>query len=571
MLNVVMVFNEPGIDPLNSQHSVGKTKLGELIDYLLLRKHDKMFMFKERNREKFEDHEFYLEILLNDGRYTTIRRKNNAPTKIDFITYEKRTTNFELFSDFDETLPFDRAKVYLNTLLGFDFSKRNNESYRRLINYSIRTQGDYNPKMNTLFQLSKFLRNKDRYWKPLLFNLLGFDGNLLKEKYVVEEQIKALKDEIKLKEKDIGYKLNDKDSLIGQIQNLEAQRDSLNEKLEAFDFYKKDREIIKNLVGSVEQEISELNTRLYNIEYDIKKLENSLKTGFSFNTNKVEKLFKEVELFFPDSLKKTYNELIEFNKKITSERNKQIDESLSEKKIDLANVTKRLRALNGQRVNYRQVVKDTSLFRKYSQQQSEILLIEKELSRKEALLELLDSLNIKKQKIESLKQKELAPVKEKLEETLDSTISNNFYMNIRKIFSFFVREVLNENALITLKQNNSGNIDFGAEFPNSAKDEGNTYYRILCSAFDLAVLIAYNKESYYRFIYHDDIISGDDEGVQSRFVESIIRICSKYDIQYIFSTISDNLPDEVISTIEPFVVTKLSNKDSEGKLFKFGF
>ena len=62
------------------------------------------------------------------------------------------------------------------------------------------------------------------------------------------------------------------------------------------------------------------------------------------------------------------------------------------------------------------------------------------------------------------------------------------------------------------------------------KIEGNTYMKLLCVAFDLSILCTYNKESYYRFVYHDDVLSQQDNGIKIRLLELINDITKKYKI-----------------------------------------
>jgi uncharacterized protein YydD (DUF2326 family) len=156
-----------------------------------------------------------------------------------------------------------------------------------------------------------------------------------------------------------------------------------------------------------------------------------------------------------------------------------------------------------------------------------------------------------------------------LKSILDNTVKCTLYMNIRRTFSEIVKNILNENALITIKPNSNYNIEFYPEFPDSAKQDGATYYKILCVAFDLAVIINYRNESYFRFLYHDDIVAGDDNGVKSRLIEVVKNICQKHDIQYIFSAVKDNIPRN--QNLEENIILELHDKDDSGKLFKMSF
>lgn len=553
-----------------NQHCVGKTKLADLVDFMLLKGVEKSFFFyKSSAKEKFAGYEFYLEILLNDGRYLTLKRSVDNHSKISFKLNEKSKEGYPLIDQFDETLGFDKAKNKLNELLSFDFCKENNENYRRLVNYSLRTQGDYEPKMNTIFQLRKFTKNKDKDWKPLLFSLLGFDGKLLKQKYELEETIKEDNTSIKNQEKSFGIKTEEKDSLIGKIQTAEIERGKLSDELDNLNFYQKDKETINNLVGEIEYEIALLNTQLYGLEYEIQKLSDSIRDEFSFDLDKVKNLFEEVKIYFPQQLSKSYEQLIGFNHQITKERNNQIRQTLDERKQQEKEINARLLELNKRKEVFRNIIQDTSLFKKYAVYQKNLLEIERELARFQAQLEEIHKIEKKRSEVEEKQKGDLQDLKDKLKEVLDNTANCVLYMSIRRTFSEIVKEILNDNAIIKIVPNSTFNIDFRPEFPNSAKSDGATYYKILCVAFDLAILINYRDKSHYRFVYHDDVISGDDNGVKNRLIELCRKICERYDIQYIFSAIRDNLPPNI--TLGNSVVLKLNDKNEEGKLFKMSF
>ena len=557
-------------DGTGNQHCVGKTKLVDLVDFMLLKGVDKFFFFyKDSAKEKFAGYNFYLEILLNDGRYLTLKRSVDNPTKISFKINEKSKEGYSLIDQFDETLALEKAKIRLNDLLNFDFCKENDEIYRLLVNYSLRTQGDYEPKMNTIFQLRKFTKNKDKDWKPLLFSLLGFDGKLLKQKYEIEESIKEDNTSIKNQEKSFGIKTEEKDSLIGKIQATEIEKDKLSKELDNLNFYQKDKETINVLVGEIEYEIALLNTQLYQLEYEIQKLNDSIRNEFSFDLKKVKDLFGEVELYFPDQLSKSYEQLLDFNYQITKERNSQIRQTLDEKKQQEKDINTRLSELNDRKRAFRDIIQDTSLFKKYAVYQKKLVEIERELTRFQAQLEEIDKIEKKKNEIQEKQKGDLQDVKDKLKEILDNTASCALYMSIRRSFSEIAKEILNDNAIIKIVPNNTFNIDFRPEFPNSAKSDGATYYKILCVAFDLAILINYLDKSHLRFVYHDDVVSGDDNGVKYRLIELCREICERHDIQYIFSAIKDNLPPGI--ELGNNIVLELNDRNDEGKLFKMSF
>jgi len=556
-----------------NSHNLGKSKLGELLNFMLLKDHKGMFFYsKATTKEKFlnKGYDFYLEILLNDGKYLTIKRCLDKPTKISFKLNNKKSDGYVLYETFDKSpTSLLKAKSYLNEQLNFDFCSETKEDYRKLVNYSLRTQGDYDPKSNTIFQLKKFIRNKDKDWKPLLFSLLGFDGNLLKKKYKIEELIKQSKKTIKEEEKDFGIKSEEKDLLVGKIQHAENERKNVTQQIETLNFYQQDKETIKELVGTIEDDIALLNSKLYNIEYDIKKLNESIQNEFAFDLDRVKNLFEEVDIHFPKQLSKSYKQLVKFNHQITDERNVQILETLKEKKEEEKQINEELLKENNKREQYRDLIQDTSLFKKLMQHQRKLVSIEKELSRYDAQIEAIEKIETKKSQIERKKTNELQDAKNDLKIVLDNTASNELYMNIRKSFSEIVKYIFNETALITISPNSTYNIDFKPNFPQSAKDEGNTYYKILCLAFDLAILINYRDESYFRFVYHDDVVAGDDNGIKTRLIESIKHVCVKYDIQYILTVVKDNIPLTI--DLQENIILELHGNSDEGLLFKMNF
>ena len=293
-----------------NQHGLGKTKVAVLIDFLLLKEiksTESDTVIKKYLNSSFDDYEFFLEVLLNDGRYLTIKRGIKNNTRIFFKIEETTSSEFIFYSVWDYSdIPFDKAKELLNQFIAIDFCKKNNYHYRQVVGYSLREQGDYDRKRESIFQLSKFSKSKDKYWKPILFSLLGFDGSLLKQKYDIEENIKEQNKLIEEQEKDFDLKNEERDDIVGKQQIKEQEKYELEKSLEAFNFYQQDKNIINELVTDIENQISELNTELYQVKHDIQKLEQSLKNTFAFDLNKVQEIFQEVELYFPESLSKTY-------------------------------------------------------------------------------------------------------------------------------------------------------------------------------------------------------------------------------------------------------------------------
>jgi len=159
--------------------------------------------------------------------------------------------------------------------------------------------------------------------------------------------------------------------------------------------------------------------------------------------------------------------------------------------------------------------------------------------------------------------------------------SNNTYKEIRGVFGHIFQAVLNTPAIISLSQNKEGNIEFHADIQNpenmeiTAEAYGTTYKKLMCMAFDLAVLITYSKRSFYRFVYHDGALEGLDNRKKINFLNVVREICRENDLQYILTLIDSDIPrDELgksVAFLDEEIVLRLHDRDETGLLFKMKF
>lgn len=583
-INVVYAEVKTKLSEKKNSHNLGKTLLSELIDIMLLKQltPKKHFLFTNKNDKGvsvFESYIFYLEILLNNGKYLTIKRSVANNSKISFKLNEQKTEGFIPPQNWDEEdLPLDKAKIALGEYLNFDFFRGKDEyDYRKSINYSIRQQGDY----ADIYRLTKF-KGRDLFWKPFIFDLLGFDGKLLQEKYERDDEINDITTFINNLKNEFSVKVEERDELVAQIQLKENQTKNVEQQIDKFNFYEQDEFLIKEGVEEVEIQISNLNTLAYNLEFDINRLQTSIKNKFSFDLNKVEKVFKETELFFSDQLKKDYEDLIQFNKDMTLERNKLLKTTIKSKISELEEIKKELKELNDKKEELLSFIQESNIFIKFKEYQKGLVKLEGQLFQLQEKLKTIDTILQKEKDIKDIKKK-LETTIEKIQDEYSKTSSNVIYKEIREKFATYYKSILNEDAYISWNINTSNNVDFnqpkvisdGEIKRDTAQGDGYTYGKLFCVAFDLALLTTYNKQSYYRFVYHDDVFANEDNGVKLRFLELINNVVENFDLQYIFSIIKDDLPtdgeDKPIKFNSQEVILELSDKDVSDTLFGFKF
>lgn len=568
-LNVVLGKVYRKYDKLKDSHNLGKSTLIEILDFMLLKDIDKEHIFKKFHNV-FRYHIFYLEIELNNGTYLTIKRNVVEPNKVSFKENSASTTcNDTTLWDYVD-VSRNKAEEWLNSKLAFDVLS--DWKYRKTVSFFLRTQRDY----QHVFQLGKFQNGKHKDWKPVVFELIGYNSQCLKDKYELDQQIKDLKRTEQDINKEMAVHASDFDKIKGLLELKTAERDDMKERVDAFNFYAEERSLNKNLVEDIEKRISDLNTREYALSYDLEKTKASIKNIPNFDIEQLKKLYEEVEIYFPDSMTHRYEELVDFNKKVTEERNKYLKEQSFVIENELQSVRNQLELLNNERNEALSVLQDKDTFRKFKGYQMKLAALEGEISRLELELQNIDTVATLNERADAFKQEQKEVCKE-IAAQLKAN-GNEVAIKIKRIFNEIFQTVFGVSALLYVKPNKSGNVDFMADVAETidsdatAEGLGNTYLKMLCAAFDMALLAAYSSNSFFRFVYHDGILEGLDNRKKELFISLVRSFCKRYNIQYIFSSIEDDIPSDILKsfTTEEKCL-ELNDKDDSGKLFGFSF
>jgi len=563
-VNVIFGDVEDEIDEVTGkvrEHNLGKTSLVFLIDFMLLKRVDKNNFFGKYG-DLFSDWTFYLEIKLNDGKYLTIKRAINPNTKISFKEHFSKDQDFieETNWDYEDLLlnaknEDENPKCILNNEY-FKFDIVPDFDYRSFLPYLLRTQHDY----KNVFLLTESYSHKTR--KPLLFSLLGFDKSILQRKYDLDEEIKEEKKQIKKIRSegstDEVYKIK------AAIEAKKAERDELKSKIDAFNFYQKEQKINFRLVKEVESEISILNKDLYSLDYNIEQIHKSLDTqnSPSIKVEDIEKLFNEVQVFFPESLTKEYNDVLNFSTQITKERNKYLKEELVQLNEKKGKVKKRLEELDTERSQSLSTLQEKDTFAKYKKYQEDLINIESEIYHFSESLKNAKTIENLEASLEGTKD-DIKKISASIKSEIDG--DSHEYKAIRLAFQNIYRTVFEYTALLIVEPNTKGNVNFETSVLNQSKDitgkgDGYTSTKVLCASFVLAVLKYYSINSFHRFVYHDGVIESWGDNHKIEFIKLIRKYSKEHDIQYTFSLIKSDLPRN-FELKENEIIRTLSKKD----------
>ncbi len=549
-------------------HNLGKSILASLIDFCLLKGYSKdFFLFK--HYDIFKEFIFFLEVEIESNKFLTIKRKVNGHSKISVLEHDEQHLNLKNLPDEDWThfdIPFKKAVQLLDGLL--NLSVVSPWDYRKPVNYALRTQDDY----GDVFQLKKFVKHID--WKPFIAKLLGLNHELVRNQYLLKDDY----DKSKIKKEKLKNKLGSFSDSIDKLEGLilikEEQAESIKLQLEDFNFEIEDSTINKQLVEEIDNEISSLNKSKYYLSSSLEKLNSSLeKHNVIFNLKEAEQILYEAGVLFEGQVKRSYDELIAFNKEITEERKKYLEEEFRDVQSELEEINSELKLLNKKRSEAMFFLKDAKTLEKYRSLSSGLVKIEAEIinlrNREDELTaynEAVESFECYKSELEKNKSAILESIK--ATRTKDST-----YSKIKLNFNHIVKSMLDKDALISVEQNGEGNLDFKADILNSkgletSESDGKTYKKLLCMAFDIAINQVYINSKYTHFIYHDGFLETLDNRKKEQFVE-IIRELSSDGLQYIATLIDSELPnshDNLFTDDE--IILKLHDDGVDGRLFK---
>jgi len=552
-LNVIYGEVRHPKDRNKDSHNLGKTTLLHLIDFLMLkgtsREH---FLF--RHKERFMDFTFFIEIALNAGDFATVRRGVSDPNQIALVRHAEGGKDLSSAPDdaWDHVgLSREEAFRLLDGWLDLRILKP--YDYRKAITYFLRSQGDYADEL----QLGKFQSGRDRDWKPFVAHLFGFNETAIQRKYELDEAIADLKNKQAEQQSEVQFTEDQLPQIVARVAQMQRHVTEIEAQIDAFKFDSEESRLMDDLVNSIESQIAELNERLYNIKYDVQQINIALEQKDKFDLSEIEEIFAESSLHFPELVKKKYEDLVEFNRKITNERNVSLRARKKSLETEQTDLLCRKEALDLERENHLRILRNTDTFEKFkalqkdiSQQKSQLFYFEQQRDK----VELMASTARMVREAERERGRVVDEIKTMVTKT------NPVYARFADVFNSYCQTVLNREGLFFFMVNSNGNFDYqidlslqGQTGVPSSQGEGTSYKKIVCALFDLALLKTYEGMPFFHFVYHDGILEALDDRKKLALLEVVREQIRGGKTQYILSLIDSDIP-----------------RDSEGKRIEFG-
>jgi uncharacterized protein YydD (DUF2326 family) len=572
VMNVILGEVRRPTDKRRDSHNLGKTTLLHLIDFLMLRSvNADFFLVKHSNR--FSNFVFFLEIALNSGDFVTIRRGAAAHNEISLLKHSESGKNFVSVPDekWDHVgLSLLEARTLLDAWL--NLGVLGSYDYRKAITYFLRSQGDWQDEL----QLQKFSQGRDVYWKPFVAHLFGLNASAVQRKYELDDQIQQLKSKLDEQQSEVQFKEDQLPALTAEISALRHQVEVLESELDAFRFDAEERRIVESLVGSVEREISEINNELYDIRYDVKQIETALSHKDKFDLATVEEVFRETELHFPGQLKKQYEELVAFNKKVTQERNSALRSRKKALETRQGTLQLRKQELDATREQQLKIIRSADTFEKFKGLQRDLTRQKAELVYREEQQKKLETVAETARAVREL-ERERGRVVDEIRAVVNRP--SPIYSRFQSIFNDYCQRVLNHEGRFYFHVNSSNNLDYsislslrGQSGIPSSQSDGTSYKKLVCALFDLALLRVYEDAPFFHFVYHDGVLEALDNRKKDALLDVIREQIANNKTQYIMTLISADLPrnarEKAIHFRDEEVVLRLHDEGDEGRLFK---
>lgn len=563
-LNVVYASVSKEVKDKKHSHSLGKTLLADLIDYMLIKNVGTSFFLKDK--EVFKDLTFYLEICTSKNLYLTIKRPVAGKISIYSSNANTNILSKSNYSLIGANLGVDSARKELDNALQLAVVKGAlGKTYRAGLRYCIRRQEEY---LN-IFK-AKNVPEKDINWKPYLSGLLGINSDLVAGKYGTKDTIRRLKSAIKEIEH-IATPQHSAAAMEAEITRVQKSTTEMSEELSNFSFQKIDQEITRELVNDVGVNIAKVNQSLYSVEHKLGDIEESLKASFDYDVEQVRELFLSIQISLPDQLVRTFEDLVALNQKMTHGRKEHLENAKEKLLTQYQELNVTRNTLNDKQENLSKLLVEKESFKKYKMLQSRLTHEESRLAVLQERLDKLDSAtNLRARMAEAVREEE--QLKEKL--VHDARQKNNASIkSINNIFSELVKESLGVDAYFYLTINKDGNPHYQTGIADETSvDKGHSFNKIMAACFDIALLVHYSNSQYYRFSYHDGLLESLDDRVKLRLIDSWRFLAEKNKLQFIITVLDTDIPENAQGSKIYFkneeIIRELHDKGVSGRLFK---
>jgi uncharacterized protein YydD (DUF2326 family) len=490
--------------PKKSLNGIGKSTFLDLLDFALLasfQKNHSPRLYAAYQKGILKGVSVVLEFEINDTIFA-ISRSFDDPSNINF------SENDEPFS----ILTIDNCKKKVCDLI---FKKDDYEGYfvntwlRKLLPFYLKIQ---KPKKERFTDPVQYIKeaNQAELNQYHLF-LMDINNTYSHENYYLQTQLKKIEDTIRNVKEFISesYDLKEIPDAINKAQNLKLEIEDLNVSIENFKLSKQ-YEIDENEANLLTAEIKNLWFQNHSDRKKIESYRDSVKNNIEINTKKVERLYKDLNVLLAQTIKKSLDDAISFNRQLIISRKEFIESEIQQlnsliKKREIAIAEKenaRAKIFNFLVSN--EAINDlTEAFKTQSEKS-------KELSDIDSQIKLYQDLSKEQNQLEQEEKQLEGSIMEFTEKIQREELA--FPRLFRKIYSSLYPE-LNDPSIFSVSYNSNSDakLQINVLPTNEMLSKGRNQGRTLI--YDLTVLFNSIEKNINspRFLVHDGIFDGMDK------------------------------------------------------------
>lgn len=527
-INIVCADKTKKSKDTDTRNGTGKSTLLYLIDYCFMAKP----MEKILESEEFQKFTFTLEFTDNKNNLYKIRRSIKEPEKVLIAV---NSDNFE------EKTVDDIIGLLRKIMFGLPEKEEDPLTFRTLMNAVKRDEEDGFSK-KTFYQHCHW----PKYMSDAVnLHLIGLDYYvsiekeiLIKKKNEVSKIIFGLTKDLENEGLDKKAALKSKKIIIdNDIQKRKKQIDEFKVHSE----YEK----IQSEANVLTRNLKELQNHIFVIKQTIREYEESLSEEIEFNMDDIESLYKSLEIYFKDELKKEFSDITNFHKRLIENRNNYLAEEIKKLKNAEQKLKEKSLDFDDKRSKLFEILQTHGALSDYNKILERLDGLKKESIQLENYIEMYDKISeYKKEKQEATSN--IATNNTKSEEIISR--SEKLISKIVLIFEEIFQSLVNVSGILSIGIKDKYKVDDHI-FEFSIKSERDTspgIGRAKIFSYDMALLlhnIQIGRE-YPYFIIHDGIFNGVDPRTVVNAFNYLDKKSEDTAFQYIIAINTDQLPEK---------------------------
>lgn len=539
-----------GVNP----HSVGKTTLLHLVDYCLL----KSDLTELLDNNKLRNFVFFLEIRKKNGEYITIKRQLGS----EEVYLKNHLESADLRNDkFEYCAKQKEAIKKLCKELEFSINGVFSQDFRKYLAYFIREKED---KIN-MFKPSRF-QGKDSDWKPFVSSMMGIDMGCIIQKAELDKRKKTVQNTIGVLENEFYAKDIQEKKVIRLIESYQEKNKEIEKNCKALNLFAEDERKQKELVEIIDTNIAQLNMEKYRLQARNRLINQSLKKKQEIELSKIKQIFEDTKTYFPESLVKSFEDVIAFNTKLSSDSSHYLKEEREENAKKLKDINQHLEDENNVRTNILNSLAQVNILEKMKQLMDESSDLKIKIKIQEGLLELFEKYRQKKED-----RKEISESIKKLRLRIEQEISKTDNVKLGSFLNLFEKysqDILLGKESIDVTLNQANNIDFksrifDAEERENSKNKGETFSKISSFIFDICTILLHKDDNFINFLFYDGLF----DSVAPEFVDRMFKTMKQLEdmgIQIIFTGIEKDIKESGFfnELTENYLLRELSDSNT---------